>query len=680
MTGERREALKPMGHGPIDAVGPSRVVIERVSPEIDWGRFAIKRVVGEKVGVEADIFADGQDALSAMLLYRHDHETQWSEVPMAPLLNDRWRGSFVVSEIGNYLYTVTGWVDPFKTWRQKLLKKAQAGLDVGVDLLEGAAILSGVSARASGKDAARLRKTAMGLKAAKTDDTDGLINLVFNEELAQLAFRHGGRTSAARYPRDLKVVVDRDRARFSSWYEMFPRSCSGQAGRHGTFKDVETKLPYVASMGFDVLYLTPIHPIGLIHRKGRNNTPSAGPDDPGSPWAMGSAEGGHKAIHPQLGTLKDFRHLVSKAGEYGLEIALDLAFQCAPDHPYVTDHPEWFRHRPDGTIQYAENPPKSYEDIYPIYFETEQWRELWEELKSVVLFWIKQGVHIFRVDNPHTKPLRLWEWLIASIKDEFPQVIFLSEAFTRPKVMYELSKLGFTQSYSYFTWRNAKGELTQYFTELNQAEVAEHFRPNLWPNTPDILNEYLQFGGRPAFMTRLILAATLGASYGIYGPAFELCENRPREPGSEEYLDSEKYQIKYWDIERQDSLKALITKVNQIRRENPALQSDRNLKFHQSINDQIICYSKAAEDLSNVIVVVVNLEHRYTQSGWVELSLQELDVGPQEAYQMEDLLTGARYMWSGPRNYVELDPQSVPAHIFRLQRRVRTEHEFDYHI
>jgi len=476
------------------------------------------------------------------------------------------------------------------------------------------------------------------------------------------------------------VVVDREKARFSIWYEMFPRSCALEPGRHGTFKDCEARLPYIAAMGFDVLYFPPIHPIGHTHRKGRNNNPVANPDDPGTPWAIGSEEGGHKSIHPQLGTVEDFQSFVAKAREYDIEIALDIAFQCSPDHPYVKEHPEWFHWRPDNTVQYAENPPKKYEDIYPLEFETENWQELWEELKSIVLFWIEQGIRIFRVDNPHNKPFRFWEWLITDIKMSYPDVIFLSEAFTRPKVMYQLAKLGFTQSYTYFAWRNTKLELTQYFTELTQTEVREYFCPSLWSNTPDILTEYLQFGGRPAFMARLVLAATLGSSYGIYGPAFELCENRPREPGSEEYLDSEKYEIKSWDIARPDSLKDFIARVNRIRRENAAFHSDWSLRFHEVDNEQLICYSKRTDDLSNVVLVVVNLDPHHTQSGWVEFSLEELGIDPQKPYQMHDLLSDARYLWQGSRNYVELNSQIVPAHIFRMRRRVRTERDFDYYM
>jgi len=440
-------------------------------------------------------------------------------------------------------------------------------------------------------------------------------------------------------------------------------------------------------MGFDVLYLPPIHPIGTSHRKGRNNARQAEPGDVGSPWAIGAIGasgaigaigkkgGGHTAIHPELGTPAAFRRLVKRARAAGLEIALDLAYQCSPDHPWVHEHPEWFRARPDGTIQYAENPPKKYEDIVPFDFETPAWRELWEALAGVVDHWIGEGVKIFRVDNPHTKALAFWEWLIARVQAEHPDVIFLSEAFTRPKVMYRLAKLGFTQSYNYFPWRNHKWELTEYFTELTKTEVAEFFRPNLWPNTPDILTEPLQVGGRPAFVQRLVLAATLGASYGIYGPPFELQEATPREPGSEEYLSSEKYELRSWDLERPDSLRDMIARVNRIRRENPALHQDRTLAFHGVENDQLLAYSKSAGD--NAILVVVNLDPHHTQVGWTALDLGALGVERDQPFQVHDLITDARYLWQGERNYVELDPHAVPAHIFRIRRQGHREEDFD---
>ena len=654
--------------------GRLRAVIEKVKPEIDGGRFPAKRVVGERMTVEADIFTDGHDALAAALLYRRNSDSHWSETPMESLDNDRWRATFEVTEIGTYLYTLQAWVDRFESWRQGLAKKLQARQDVAIDLLIGAGLVEEIANRAPPTDKKQLGNFISILRSKQPDAGETALL----PELAALMAKYSDRRWAVTYEKELRVNVDREKARFSTWYEMFPRSCASEPGVHGTLRDCEQQLPYVASMGFDVLYLPPIHPIGRSFRKGKNNELGAGPDDVGSPWAIGAKEGGHKAIHPQLGTLEDFKRLVTKAKESGIEIALDIAFQCAPDHPYAREHPEWFRKRPDGSIQYAENPPKKYQDIYPLDFETDHWKELWDELKSIIVFWCEQRVRIFRVDNPHTKAFPFWEWAIAEVKKHYPEALFLAEAFTRPKVMYRLAKLGFSQSYTYFAWRNTKWELTQYFTELTQTEIADFFRASLWPNTPDILTEYLQFGGRPAFMTRLVLAATLGANYGIYAPAFELCENVPRDPGSEEYLNSEKYELKDWDLERKDSLKEFIALVNRIRGENRALQSDRSLRFHPVDNPEIICFSKQTEDLKNVIVVVVNLDPHHTQSGWVELAMEELGLLPQQPFQMHDLLTNARYLWHGARNYVQLNPDTVPAQIFRVRHRLRHEQDFDY--
>jgi starch synthase (maltosyl-transferring) len=656
----------------------ARVIISGVTPEIEAGRFPVKRTVGEKLTVEADIFADGHDVLSAILQYRPEAETQWREVAMRPLANDRWRGEFRVTALGSYVYTLQAWVDRFSSWREGLRKKAAADQDAQIDVLVGAELLEAAAQRATSEASKQLRQWAAILR--RQPDSVTALDLALADDVATLAAAYPDRRSAASYERELQVVVDREQARFSAWYEMFPRSCAPEPGRHGAFADCEQRLSYIAAMGFDILYLPPIHPIGRTFRKGKNNAPTATPEDPGSPWAIGAAEGGHKAIHSQLGTLEDFHRLATRARAYGIELALDLAYQCTPDHPYVRAHPEWFRHRPDGSIQYAENPPKKYQDIYPIDFETEDWRALWEELRSIVQFWIDQGVRIFRVDNPHTKSFYFWQWLIADICKSYPEVLFLSEAFTRPKVRYQLAKLGFNQSYTYFAWRNTKRELTDYLTELTQTEVREYFRPNFWPNTPDILTDYLQFGGRPAFISRLVLAATLGASYGIYGPAFELCENRPREAGSEEYLNSEKYEIRHWNLDQPESLKEFIARVNRIRRENPALQSNERLRFHPIDNDQLICYSKHSEDGSNVIVVVVNLDPHYTHAGWMELALEELGLTSTHPYQVHDLLSEARYLWHGARNYIQLNPQAMPAHIFRIRRRVRTEQDFDYYM
>ncbi len=655
-----------------------RVVIEGVKPQIDAGRFPIKRTIGETVTVRADIFTDGHDAIAGRLMHRKSEVLAWEETALEFVVNDRWRASFRVRELGRYVYTLCAWVDAFQSWYRDLAKRLDAAQDVAVELLAGAEIVAAAARRASGTDAEWLHERAKQLSSRQAASQKTLLAL--DETLSALMAKYPDRRAATIYDKELEVVVDQQKARFSAWYEMFPRSCSTRAGEHGTFADCEQRLPYIAQMGFDVLYLPPIHPIGRAHRKGRNNSPKAEPRDPGSPWAIGAEEGGHTAIHPQLGTLEDFRRLVAKARDYGIEVALDLAFQCTPDHPYVKQHPEWFRHRPDGSIQYAENPPKKYEDIYPLEFENENRRELFQELKSVVDFWIEQEVRIFRVDNPHTKPFCFWEWLITEVKREHPEVIFLSEAFTRPKVMYRLAKLGFTQSYTYFAWRNTAWELRKYFSELTQTDVRDFLRPNLWPNTPDILTEYLQMGGRPAFQIRLALAATLGASYGIYGPAFELCIDQPKETGSEEYLDSEKYEIKRWDIRTSQSLTEFIARINRIRRENPALQSDRNLRFHPTDNEQLLCYTKHTPDFSNIILVAANLDPHHAHTGWLELDLDKLGFEPDQPFQVHDLVSDARYLWQGGRNYLELNPAVVPVHIFRIRRKVRTERDFDYYL
>jgi starch synthase (maltosyl-transferring) len=549
-----------------------------------------------------------------------------------------------------------------------------------VELEIGAAIVESTVARASRDDATQLREWAAAL--AGNGEVQARTDVALDDALMHVMRRHADRRFATRYERTLRVHVDRERARFSTWYEFFPRSSAplADAGRHGTFADCVARLDDIAAMGFDVVYLPPIHPIGRSFRKGPNNTLTPGPDDPGSPWAIGASEGGHDAIHPQLGTFDDFEQLIARAAERGMEIALDLAFQATPDHPWVRDHPEWFRHRPDGTIQYAENPPKKYQDIYPLDFESKDWRGLWEELERVIEFWVGHGVRIFRVDNQHPNAFAFWEGVIARVQGRHPDTIFLAEAFTRPKVMYRLAKLGFTQSYTYFAWRNTKEELTEYFTELTQNDVREYFRANLWPNTPDILTEYLQFGDRPAFAARYILAATLGASLGIYGPAYELGENAPREPGSEEYLNSEKYEIRSWPLDAPDSLRALITRVNGIRRRNPALQTDWGLLFHDCDNPSIICYSKVSDDGSNVMLMVVNLDVRHRQAGWLRLDLEALGVPTGAPFQVHDELGGGSYLWNGPANYVELDPHGLPAHVFRLRQKVRSEQDFDYYL
>jgi starch synthase (maltosyl-transferring) len=595
---------------------------------------------------------------------------------MQPLGNDRWRAEFPIITLGEYRYTILAWVDAFLTWYRDLGKRVDAGQDVTVDLQIGANYIAAAAGRATGQDAQRLTQYATLLQQGGAHAT----RQARSTELAQLMARYPDRSLATTYPRELRVLAERERARFSAWYEFFPRSYGKQPGQHGTFRDAEDHLEYVASLGFDIVYLPPIHPIGRSFRKGRNNTVTAQADDVGSPWAIGAEEGGHKSVHPQLGTLEDFRRLIARAKSYGMEVAMDLAFQSAPDHPYVKEHPEWFRLRPDGTIQYAENPPKKYQDIYPFHFESDQWQALWEELKSVTLFWIEQGIRAFRVDNPHTKPIGFWQWLIGDVKRDYPETIFLSEAFTRPKVMKQLAKVGFSQSYTYFTWRNSRAELADYFTELTKDEMREYFRPNVWPTTPDILPEYLQLSGRPGFVVRLVLAATLAATYGIYGGAYEVAEDRPTAPGKEEYLNSEKYEIKQWPARRQGGLHGLMALLNTIRRENPALQSDWSLRFHPVDNEQLICYSKQTDEPDNIVLVVVNLDPHHTQSGWVTLPLEEFALDSRRAYQLHDLLTDTRYLWSGPTNYVELNPVVRSAHVFRLRRHIRTEHDFDYYM
>ena len=654
-----------------------RVAIESVQPEIDCGRFPIKRITGEKVVVEAAIFADGHDQLACRILYWDGAQAESQTAPMASIGNDRWRGEFRVSKVGRYRYSIEGWVDRFGTWRADLVKRIAVKQNVAVELLIGAQIIEDAARRASGEHATQLSDWAQRLRDAAENEPLGR-TVALEEDLLPVIQLYPDPNSITRYGKELEIVVDRPKALFSAWYEVFPRSCSPEPGRHGTLKDCEAWLPYIASMGFDVVYLPPIHPIGHTHRKGKNNSTAAQPDDVGSPWAIGSEEGGHKSVHPQLGTLDDVRHFVAAAGDHGLEVAIDIAFQCSPDHPYTREHPEWFRMRPDGTIQYAENPPKKYEDIYPINFDSPAAAALMDELKSVFEFWIDRGIHIFRVDNPHTKPFHFWHWTIEAIKQRNPEIIFLAEAFTRPHVMYRLAKLGFTQSYTYFTWRNTKQEFIDYFTELTQTEVREFFRPNLWPNTPDILSESLQVGGRPAFIMRFLLAATLGASYGIYGPAFELGENAPFVPGSEEYLNSEKYELKRRDLNAPQSLKGVIARVNHIRRENPALQQNLNLRFHETDNPLLLCYSKATEDHSDVIIVVVNLDSFHKQAGWVNLDLASLGIDPDHEFQAHDLLGGGHFLWHGPRNYVELVPESLPAHILRVRRWEHSERNFAY--
>lgn len=647
------------------------MIIEGIAPCVDDGRFPAKRVVGDVIVIEADIFADGHDLLSAVMLHRHESDSTPVETRMTMLVNDRWRAELAVDRLGFYYFTFEAWVDHFAGWHRDLKKRADADFEVQLQI--GLEMIRAAAARAVDRDRKRLDHYVAVLEGA--DDPRDKVHDLGSDELIGLMERNAERRFATRYPVELAIEVDPKRAAFSTWYELFPRSAAADSGRHGTLRDVEAQLPRIARMGFDVLYLPPIHPIGTTFRKGPNNTTGANENDAGSPWAIGAKEGGHKAIHPQLGTMDDFKHLVDAVRSRGIELAMDIAFQSSPDHPYVSEHADWFQKRPDGTIQYAENPPKKYQDIYPFHFESDAWLDLWKELCDIFRFWIDKGVRVFRVDNPHTKPLAFWHWVIRTVKKHHPDVIFLAEAFTRPKIMYWLAKAGFSQSYTYFAWRNTKYELTEYFEEITKPPIGDFFRPNAWPNTPDILTEYLQYGSRPAFTIRLMLAATLSSNYGIYGPAFERSVAAPREAGSEEYLDSEKYEIKHWEPS-DDDLTELIAVVNRIRRENPALQQNLTLQFHETTNDDILCYSKSAGE--DVILSIVNVDPHNTQNGYVDLDLTALKLDANRPFQVHELLTGARYTWHGARNYVSLNPHVVPAHIFRIRRKVRSERDFEY--
>jgi len=649
-----------------EAMGRERPVVTGVRPSVDGGRYPAKASVGEPVVVTADIFSDGHDELACVLFFRPGDEERWTSTPMAALGNDVWGAQFEVDRLGQHHFLIRAAVDPFATWRRDLCARAEAGQALDVELLVGAAMVAEAAARAKGPDAETLQARADGLRVAAAEacagDPGRGLELAASPELTAAMERWPNLCTSVSSP-VYSVVADPRRARFSAWYEMFPRSASPDPSRPGTLADVEARLPYVAGLGFDTLYLPPIHPIGTTNRKGRDGSSVCEAGDPGSPWAIGSAAGGHMAIHPDLGSFDDFDRLVRTAGEMGIDVALDLAFNCSPDHPWVVEHPEWFRHLPDGTIRYAENPPKRYEDVFPLDFSTTHWRSLWASLRDVVLFWIGHGVRVFRVDNPHTKPLRFWEWLIPSVKAEHPDVCFLSEAFTRPRVMEHLAKVGFTQSYTYFTWRNEKWELESYLRELVDTGVADYFRPNFWPNTPDILHETLQRGGRGVFVARLVLAATLSSSFGIYGPAFELTERVPRFEGSEEYLHSEKYEVRHWDLDRPGTLAPVLSAVNAARHAHPSLQQNRTLRFHHVEHDRLIAYSKTAP--GDVIVVVASLDATQRHEGMLHLDLDQLGVDPERPYELHDLLDGARYRWRGGSNFVALDPER-PAHLFHL--------------
>jgi starch synthase (maltosyl-transferring) len=643
------------------------VVIERLQPEVDCGRYRAKAVLGDEITVSADIVRDGPALLSAVVRYRGPGDSRWREAPMSFVDDDRYTGTFTPDRIGRWSYTVESWTDAFGTWRRDLAKRVEAGQAVDLELEEGAALLE----RSLRSIPARSRKTVeQALTAIRSPSRRGKgfddprVEAVLDPKVAALMSKHQQRHGSFVYKPALELTVDRERARFGAWYEFFPRS-TGSKGKHGTFETAVKELPRIAELGFDVVYLPPIHPIGKTNRKGRNNTLVPEKGDPGVPWAIGSQEGGHDAVHPALGTMDDFDRFVKEADSLGLEVALDLAIQCSPDHPWVEQHPEWFHHRPDGTIKFAENPPKKYEDIYPVNFDTDNAAELWAELKRVVEVWIDHGVKIFRVDNPHTKPFAFWEWLIEEIHSEHPEIIFLSEAFTRPKVMKALAKLGFTQSYTYFTWRNTKQELIEYLTELAHTESADYFRPNFFANTPDILHEFLQVGGPPAFKIRLVLAALMSPSYGIYS-GYELFENTPREKGSEEYLHSEKYEVKHRDYNRSPNLNDYIARINQIRRGYPVLQHLTNLRFHPIDKDRMIAFSKTLPG-HDPILVIVNLNPFSWEEATVHLDLDALGVDPYRSFEVRDLISGDTYSWRGPHNYVRLDPRKEPAHVFHVR-------------
>jgi len=639
-------------------------VIEAVTPMIDCGRYPAKGVVGEPCVVEADIFRDGDHVLRAVLKWRARGEPEFRESPMTLVDNDRWRGEFPLERNDRYLFTIQAWTDLFASWQRNFAKKAAAGRDVASDLLEGTALIDAVAARAGGDERAALAAALVQLRAlAEPRDA---APIVADERLIALMARLGDRFSAGEFEPILEIVADRPLASCGAWYEMFPRSQGSVPGRATTLREAERRLPEIRDLGFDVVYLPPIHPIGHTHRKGPNNSLVARPDSPGSPWAIGSEAGGHTAVEPALGTLDDFDHFVGAARRLGLEVALDFAIQCSPDHPWAREHPEWFRHRPDGSIKYAENPPKEYQDIYPLDFENSAAPSLMQALREVVLFWIRHGVRIFRVDNPHTKPVAFWRWLIEDVQRLHPETIFLAEAFTRPKVMMALAKAGFTQSYTYFTWRNSKSELVAYLTELTQPPVSNFFRPNFFTNTPDILSPVLQRYGRPAFKMRLVLAATLSPAYGIYS-GYELCENEAV-PGTEEYLNSEKYEIRARDWRAAGNINEYIARINAIRREHASLRRFANLRFLDTDSDDILCYAKSAPEAGDTLLVAVNLDPGTPHYCTVTVPPDAVAVAPGESYTVSDLLTGSSWTW-GEHNYVRLDPAIEPAHILLVSRR-----------
>ncbi len=645
-------------------MGLPPILIENITPGLEGGRYAIKRVVGDECVVEADIFRDGAEVLRAQIRWGKEGESQFQTAPLEPLMNDRWHGRFRVPDLADYWFTLEAWTDPFASWRSALRRWVEGSQDVASEIQEGIHQVTAAAEQAQGEDRQTLLEGAALLRNCGGDG-DAALAIVSDTALSGLMDRLGARVQPVVHDPPQPVQVNRPRARYGSWYEMFPRSQGTVPGRGATLREAEARLPAIRDLGFDVIYLPPIHPIGVTHRKGRNNALEAGPGDPGSPWAIGGGAGGYMDVEPALGTVEDFAHFAGVANRLGMEIALDFAIQCSPDHPWVREHPEWFYHRPDGTIKYAENPPKRYQDIYPLNFQGDHAKQIWLAILEIIEFWIDHGVKIFRIDNPHTKPFSFWHWLLQQVRRRDPEVLFLAEAFTRPKIMKALAKLGYHQSYSYFTWRNTKAELTEYLTELTQTDMREYYQPNFFTNTPDILHEFLQRGGRPAFQIRLILAATLSPSYGIYS-GFELCENEAV-PGTEEYLNSEKFEIKVRDWNRPGNLNELVARVNRIRAENPALHAMGNVRFLTAENSSILFYLKATPDKSNVLLIAVNLDPFHTQEAIVWVPLADIGVRAGESYNVEDLLTGAKYNW-GERNFVRLAPEAMPAHILRVER------------
>jgi len=660
-------------------------VIEAVTPLIEGGRYPIKRVVGEDLVVEADVFKDGHDLISVLLKWRKSGEATWHETLMMPLENDRWHATCSFFENAIHEYTIETWGDTFRSWQHEFRKKFQGGvIDLTSETLEGAQFVRAAAGRAAGTpDAERLAGLAGKIEAATPAEVDQIAHWTELEALMATwpdrSLATEFKLQSGRYPR---VEVDRIRSKFAAWYEFFPRRAEGKPDSGSTFRDCLGRIDDARAMGFDVIYFPPIHPIGATNRKGRNNSVVCEPGEPGVPYAIGNRHlgcpngGGHKDIAPELGTFADFDWLIKELHKRGMELAIDFAINSSPDHPYVAEHPEWFYKRPDGTIKYAENPPKKYEDVYPLNFHNKNWQALWEEMVSVILFWCKKKVRIFRVDNPHTKPVAFWEYLIEKVRAKYPDAIFLSEAFTRPKMMKVLAKAGYQQSYTYFTWRNSKQELTEYFTELTQSEMRDYYRGNLFTNTPDILPFFLQQGGRPAFMIRSVLAATLSTVYGIYS-GFELCENAAL-PNREEYADSEKYQFKGRDWNAPGNIKEYITRLNRIRIENRALHEYTNLKFYQAENENILFYGKMTPSRDNIILIAVNLDPYQSQTAHLHVPVEEFGFMEGDSYQVHDLLSDERYLWHGSRNYIELNPHSRPAHIFRVRRRVSREQDFDY--